>query len=139
MKYLLDTCVISELVAKQPSEKVIDWIDNIEQESVYLSVITIGEIYKGIEKLPESKRKINLQKWLNDELIIRFRGKILLVDTNVMLVWGELTGRLNIEGKRMPAIDSLIAAIAIHNNCSLVTRNEDDFKNVALSIINPWK
>lgn len=139
MKYLLDTCVISELVAKQPSEKVIDWIDNIEQESVYLSVITIGEIYKGIEKLPESKRKINLQKWLNDELIIRFRGKILLVDTDVMLVWGELTGRLDIEGKRMPAIDSLIAAIAIHNNCSLVTRNEDDFKNVALSIINPWK
>ena len=139
MKYLLDTCVISELVAIQPSEKVIDWIDNIEQESVYLSVITIGEIYKGIEILPESKRKINLQKWLNDELIIRFRGKILLVDTNVMLVWGELTGRLNIEGKRMPAIDSLIAAIAIHNNCSLVTRNEDDFKNVALSIINAWK
>ncbi|MEM7714677.1 MAG: type II toxin-antitoxin system VapC family toxin [Cyanobacteria bacterium P01_A01_bin.68] len=139
MKYLLDTCVISELVAKQPSEKVIDWIDNIEQESVYLSVITIGEIYKGIEKLPGSKRKINLQKWLNDELIIRFRGQILLVDTDVMLVWGELTGRLDIEGKRMPAIDSLIAAIAIHNNCSLVTRNEDDFKNVALSIINPWK
>ncbi len=139
MKYLLDTCVISELVAKQPSEKVIDWIDNIEQESVYLSVITIGEIYKGIEKLPESKRKINLQKWLNDELIIRFRGQILLVDTDAMLVWGELTGRLDIEGKRMPAIDSLIAAIAIHNNCSLVTRNEDDFKNVALSIINPWK
>ena len=139
MKYLLDTCVISELVAIQPSEKVIDWIDNIEQESVYLSVITIGEIYKGIEILPESKRKINLQKWLNDELIIRFRGKIMLVDTDVMLVWGELTGRLDIEGKRMPAIDSLIAAIAIHNNCSLVTRNEDDFKNVALSIINAWK
>ena len=83
MKYLLDTCAISELVAKQPSEIVIDWIDNIEQESVYLSVITIGEICKGIEKLPESKRKINLQKWLNDELIIRFRGQILLVDTDV--------------------------------------------------------
>jgi tRNA(fMet)-specific endonuclease VapC len=139
MKYLLDTCVISELIAKKPSTKVIDWIDNIEQESVYLSVITIGEIRKGIEKLPESKRKVSLQQWLNDELLIRFRGKILPVDTNVMLVWGELTGRLEIEGKRMPAIDSLIAAIAIHNNCSLVTRNEDDFKNVALSIINPWE
>ena len=139
MKYLLDTCVISELVAKQPSEKVIDWIDNIEQESVYLSVITIGEICKGIDKLPESKRKVNLQQWLNNELLIRFRGKIMVVDINVMLVWGELTGRLEKEGKRMPAIDSLIAAIAIHNNCSLVTRNEDDFKNVALSIINPWK
>ena len=136
---LLDTCVISELVAKQPSEKVIDWIDNLEQESIYLSVITIGEIYKGIEKLPESKRKVNFQKWLNEELLIRFRGKILVVDTDVMLVWGKLTARLEIEGKRMPAIDSLIAAIAIHHNCSLITRNEDDFKNVALSIINPWK
>jgi tRNA(fMet)-specific endonuclease VapC len=131
--------VISELVAKQPSEKVIDWIDSIEQENVYLSVITIGEISKTIEKLPESKRKVNLQKWLNDELLIRFRGKILPVDTNVMLVWGELTGKLDIEGKRMPAIDSLIAAIAIHNNCSLVTRNQDDFKYAGLNIINPWE
>lgn len=139
MKYLLDTCVISELIAKKPSKKVIDWIDNIEQESVYLSVITIGEIRKGIEKLPESKRKVSIHKWLNDELLIRFQGKILVIDTSVMLVWGELSGRLDIEGKRMPAIDSLIAATAIHYNCSLVTRNQDDFKNVALTIINPWK
>ena len=138
MKYLLDTCVISELVAKQPSEKVIDWIDNIEQESVYLSVITIGEIRKGIEKLSESKRKTKLEQWLNDELLIRFRGKILAIDTDVMLVWGELIGKLEVEGKKIPAMDSLIAAAAIHNNCSLVTRNEDDFTNVALTIVNPW-
>ena len=136
---LLDTCVISELVAKQPNEKVIQWIDNIEQESVYLSVITIGEIYKGIEKLPESKRKINLQQWLNNELLIRFQGKILAIDTSVMLVWGELTGKLEVEGKKMPAMDSLIAAIAIHNNCSLVTRNQDDFKYAGLTIVNPWE
>lgn len=139
MKYLLDTCVISELVAKQPSEKVIDWIDNIEQENVYLSVITIGEIRKGIDKLPESKRKVNLQEWLNDQLLIRFRGKILAIDTHVMLVWGELIGRLEVEGKKMPAMDSLIAAIAIHNNCSLVTRNQDDFKYAGLTIVNPWE
>ncbi|MGF1677060.1 MAG: type II toxin-antitoxin system VapC family toxin [Rivularia sp. (in: cyanobacteria)] len=139
MKYLLDTCVISELIAKQPAEKVINCIDNIEQESVYLSVITIGEIYKGIKKLPESKRKEILQEWLNDELLIRFRGKILTIDTDVMLVWGELTGRLEVEGKKMPAMDSLIAAIAIHNNYSLVNRNEDDFKYAGLIIVNPWK
>lgn len=139
MKYLLDTCVISELVAKQPSEKVIDWIDNIDQESVYLSVITIGEIRKVIEKLPDSKRKVNLQQWLNDELRIRFRGKILGIDTDVMLLWGELTGRLESKGQKMPAMDSLITAIAIHNNCSLVTRNEDDFKYAGLNIVNPWQ
>ena len=139
MKYLLDTCVISELVAKQPDEKVIEWIDNVKQENIYLSVITIGEIRKGIEKLSESKRKEILGKWLNEELLIRFRGNILAIDIDVMLVWGELTGRLEIQGKKMPAMDSLIAAIAIHNNCSLVTRNQDDFKYAGLTIVNPWE
>lgn len=139
MKYLLDTCVISELVTKQPSERVINWIDNIEQESIYLSVITIGEISKGIEKLPDSKRKENLQQWLNDELQIRFRGKILGIDTEVMLLWGKLTGKLESVGKEMPGMDSLIAAITIHNSCSLVTRNTDDFECTGLNIINPWQ
>ncbi len=139
MKYLLDTCVISELVAKQPDEKVIEWIDNVKQESVYLSVITIGEIRKGIEKLSESNRKEIVGEWLNDELLIRFRGNILAIDIDVMLVWGELTGRLEVQGNKMPAMDSLIAAIAIHNNCSLVTRNQDDFKYAGLTIVNPWE
>ncbi len=138
MKYLLDTCVISELVAKKPNPKVINWIDSIDPDSAYLSVITIGEIRKGIEKLPDSRRKTTLHSWLIEELLARFSGRILPIDTEVVLMWGQLIGSLESDGKKMAAIDSLIAATALHNHCSLVTRNETDFKHTGIAIINPW-
>jgi tRNA(fMet)-specific endonuclease VapC len=139
MKYLLDTNVISELVAKQPDQRVIDWIDSLDPSSVYLSVITIGELRKGIERLPLSRRKDTLYAWLSDDLPVRFNGRILVVDIDVMLVWGELTGRLERVGKPLPAIDSLIAATALHHGCYLATRNENDFKETGVTIVNPWK
>jgi toxin FitB len=138
MRYLLDTNVISELVAKQPSVRVAEWIDTRDPQSIYLSVITIGEIRKGIEKLPDSHRKAMLHAWLVDDLFIRFSGRILPIDVEVMLTWGVLTGRLDRAGKPLPAIDSLIAALALHHSCNLVIRNEDDFKAVGITIINPW-
>ena len=138
MKYLLDTCAISELVAKKPNPKVVDWIDSIDPDSTYLSVITIGEIWKGIDKLADSRRKATLQTWLSEELLARFSGRILLIDIEVVLTWGQLTGSLESEGKKMAAIDSLIAATALHNHCSLVTRNETDFIYAGIAIVNPW-
>src|SRR5215203_3635562 len=125
MRYLLDTNVISELVARQPNQHVIRWIDAQDVNSVYLSVITIGELRKGVEKLADSARKDQLGAWLIDDLLLRFDGHILSIDVGVMMVWGELTGRLERIGRPLPAIDSLIAALALHNNCTLVTRNED--------------
>jgi len=139
MKYLLDTCVISELVAKKTNPKVINWIDSIDPDSAYLSVITIGEIRKGIEKLPDSRRKTTLHSWLIEELLARFSGRILPIDTEVVLMWGQLIGSLESDGKKMAAIDSLIAATALYNHCSLVTRNETDFKHTGIAIINPWE
>lgn len=139
MKYLLDTNVISELVARRPSQPVVQWIDALEADSVYLSVITIGELRKGIEKLPDSPRKNTLSAWLTDDLLVRFGGRVLSVDVDVMLAWGELTGRMERSGRRLPAIDSLIAALAIQHKCSLVTRNEDDFKDTGVTVLNPWK
>jgi tRNA(fMet)-specific endonuclease VapC len=139
MKYLLDTNVISELVAKRPDPRVVQWVDSLDPDSIYLSVITIGELRRGIEKLLDSKRKETLRDWLNDDVLIRFSGRILVIDVPVMLTWGELTGRLERTGKPMPAIDSLIAALALHHNCTLVTRNEDDFKEAGITIVNPWK
>jgi predicted nucleic acid-binding protein len=139
MRYLLDTCVISELVARRPDPRVVQWIDSIDEEKTYLSVITIGEIKRGIEKLPASERKKILTEWLDDDLLTRFKDNILSIDTDVMLVWGELTADLEVRGKKMPAIDSLIAAIALRGSLSLVTRNEDDFRNTNVAIINPWK
>jgi tRNA(fMet)-specific endonuclease VapC len=131
--------VISELIAKQPAPAVIQWVDSMDEERLYLSVITIGEIKKGIDKLAASRRKSALAEWLAGDLLIRFEDRILSIDTRVMLVWGELTAYLEKQGKTMPAIDSLIAATALQGKLDLVTRNEDDFANSGVGIVNPWE
>ena len=138
MKYLLDTNVISELVAGQPNEQVIAWIDGIDDQLVYLSVITIGEIKRGIEKLPNSRRKRRLNQWLNEALLIRFDDKILSIDIPVMVTWGKLIAKLESRGRMLPAVDSLIAATALHHGLHLVTRNEEDFDRSDVMVINPW-
>ena len=138
MKYLLDTNVISELVAGQPNEQVIAWIDGIDDQLVYLSVITIGEIKRGIEKLPNSRRKRRLNQWLNEALLIRFDDKILSIDIPVMVTWGKLIAKLESRGRMLPAVDSLIAATALHHGLHLVTRNEEDFDGLDVMGINPW-
>lgn len=139
MNYVLDTNVISELISKQPSKKVVEWLDRLDPNTIYLTVITIGEIRKGIEKLPPSKRRDTVKEWLEADLLLRFQGRILEITTEVMLVWGELAGRLENEGRPITAIDSIIAAIAIQGNYCLVTRNEHDFQHTGVRIINPWK
>ncbi len=139
MNYLLDTNVISELIARHPNQKVIDWIDTLDPATVYLSVITVGELRKGIEKLAASRRKEPLTDWLASDLLLRFADKLVPLTTDVMLVWGELTGRLEREGKPMPAIDSLIAASVVAGKFTLVTRNDDDFQFAGIPVINPWK
>lgn len=138
MKYLLDTNVISELVAKQPSARVVDWLDNTDDSLIYLSVITIGEIQRGIERLSDSTRKSVLRTWLIDELLVRFQGRILPVDLAVMLTWGELTAALEQTGRKLPAMDSLVAAIALHGQFILVTRNQADFVDTGVMVLNPW-
>ena len=139
MKYLLDTNVISELIARKPNARVVEWIDALDPGSVYLSVITIGELSKGIEKLTESPRKDKLRAWLSDDLLVRFDARVLSLDMEVMQTWGRLVAQLERTGRSLPAIDSLIAALAVHHHCSLVTRNEGDFKDTGVTLINPWK
>ena len=138
MKYLLDTCVISELVTKSPDPNVVEFVDALEPDDVFLSVITIGEIVKGIEKLPTSKRKQELHAWLQEDLLIRFDGKILSLDTNILMVWGKLSAQVEAAGKPMPAIDSLIAATVLVYELTLITRNVGDFETAGIEIVNPW-
>ncbi|MDM3847927.1 MAG: type II toxin-antitoxin system VapC family toxin [Aphanizomenon gracile PMC638.10] len=138
MTYLLDTCLISELVAKQPNQKVLDWVDAQIPETLYLSVITIGEIARGICKLTPSKRKESLTTWLNETLPNRFEHRILTIDVSTMVLWGNLVGQLEQNGRPLPAMDSLIAAIALQHALSLVTRNEKDFAGTGVVIVNPW-
>lgn len=138
MKFLLDTCVVSELASKRPDPKVVAWIDGIDPDRIYLSVVTVGEIQKGIEKLREPSRKERLEGWLKDDLLVRFRDRLVDLDLNAMLEWGALTGRLESQDSPMPAVDSLIAASALLGGFVLVTRNEADFIRSGVQILNPW-
>jgi predicted nucleic acid-binding protein len=139
MKYLLDMCVISELVAKHSNPKVVDFIDSLDSDDVFLSAITIGEIAKGVEKLPKSNRKQELHSWLKENLIVRFDGRIIPLGTEVLMEWGILIARLESTGITLPATDSLIAATTLTHKLTLVTRNVDDFSGTGIEIVNPWE
>ncbi len=139
MNYILDTNIISELITKQPNQKVIDWVKGVDSKKLFLSVITIGEIRKGIEKLPESLRKKNIQYWFENELLMGFENRILPLDLSVILLWGELVGELEKKGRKLPPLDSLIAATTKYHNYTLVTRNQKDFDGIKIKIFNPFK
>ena len=139
MNYLLDTCVISELAHENPDKKVVAWISGIPETSLFISVLTLGEIHKGIEKLPESKKRDRLHKWVNSDLRERFKNRVLGIDLNVSTRWGQLQGRAEKIGKPMPAIDGLIAASAIVNDLIAVTRNTSDMEQSGVTLIDPWK
>ncbi|GMR11367.1 MAG: type II toxin-antitoxin system VapC family toxin [Anaerolineae bacterium] len=139
MTYLLDTNVISELVSPQPNPNVIDWIEGVAPERVFLSVITMGELRRGIEKLRDSRRKSKLSEWLTAELLVRFADQILPIDVDVALTWGELVASAAKIGKPIPAIDSLIAATAVSGGLKLATRNMQDFRAAGVALLNPWE
>jgi toxin FitB len=139
MNYLLDTCILSEFTRHTPSEKVIRWVDNIDEEKLFLSAITIGEIQRGIERLPESHRKTELLVWMNNGLIQRFGERILPLDSQTMFLWGSLTARMENSGQPVPVMDSLIVATALQNNLIIVTRNVSDFLPCGVQLINPWE
>ena len=136
MNYLIDTNVISELVSSRPNSNVITWLAQIPIEAIFLSVITIGEIRKGVEKVKDNKRKAKLLIWLEHDLVKMFDERILAISVNVADRWGRLQCQVT---KTLPAIDSLIAATALHYDMTLVTRNTVDFSDCpGLEIINPW-
>jgi toxin FitB len=138
MKYILDTNVISEAINKQPNPEVVNWLRRIDTRELYLSVVTVGEIKKGVEKLPESHRKQTIKDWFENDLLIKFNGQILSLDLPIILVWGELVGELEQKGRKLPALDSLIAATAKYYDYTLVTRNEKDFAGIDITIFNPF-
>ena len=135
MSYLLDTNIVSETIRRNPNKAVIAFLDRIPGEALFVSVLTLGEIRKGIEVFTDRKRREKLRLWLEHELPAWFEGRVLPVDLAVADRWGRLLAEV---GRPVPAIDSLLAATALHHELRLVTRNAGDFDYPGLQVINPF-
>ena len=137
--FLLDTNCISELVRLKPDPRVTAWIETAEESLLYLSVLTLGEIRKGLAALPQGKRRSRREAWLEVELQARFSGRILSIDAAVADRWGLIAAAAKIKGKSLSAIDGLLAATAIHHNLTIVSQNVGDFTSTAVPVVNPWE
>jgi predicted nucleic acid-binding protein len=131
VSYLLDTNVISELIKPEPETAVLEWFQNVPEEKLFLCVLTLGELQAGVESLPESRKKNDLIMWF-EEIKESFGNQMLPINDAVALKWGDLNGW------KLPVIDGLIAACALHNSAILVTRNTKDFEKTGVEVLNPW-
>lgn len=137
--FLLDTNTVSELVSLKPNQKVLGWMEAADENRLYLSAMTLGEIRQGVASLPQSKKRTELESWLEVQLQSRFAGRILVIDGAVANRWGWIMAQAQAKGMTLPVVDGLIAATALHHNLTAVTRNVSDFTVAGLSVINPWE
>ncbi len=138
MNFLLDTNVISEPKQKKPNEKVLEWLGAQDESKIYLSVLTIGEIRKGITRLDSGKKKAELEQWL-EKLRNRFARRILPLSERTFLVWGKMCGEFENKGVVRSALDSLLEATALEHDLILVTHNIKNFQDSQVTILNPWE
>jgi predicted nucleic acid-binding protein len=136
LSYLLDTNVVSELVRPRPNARVTRWIREVPSSALHLSVLSLGEIRRGVESLPDGARKERLRVWLEQELPAWFEDRLLSISAPVADRWGRLLAAV---GRPVPAIDSLLAATAVHHGLRLVTRNAADFRFPGLDVVDPWR
>lgn len=139
MSYLLDTNVVSEWTTPRPDSNVVRWLRAVDEDAVFLSVITLAEIRHGVERLSAGKRRRRLDEWLTAELPARFFGRILDIDSPTADVWGRLMATAEQAGRRVSAMDGFIAATALVHSLTLVTRNVRDFDPLAVEIVDPWE
>ncbi len=138
MSFLLDTNVVSEMVKPRPDPGVVRWLMEIDEDRVFLSVVTLAELRFGIARLPAGRRRSSLQAWLQGELLPRFAGRILTIDSEVALTGGDVMAECAAVGRAIEAMDALIAATARVHELELVTRNTGDFVASMIPICNPW-
>ncbi len=137
MRFLLDTCVLSELVKSAPDPHVLRWFEARKAHELYLSAMSWGELQRGVIRLPKSKRRSELAAWLQ-QLDIGFEDRILAFDQRIAEAWAQMTVQAEARGKSLSAFDSLIAATAHAHDCQLVTRNVRDYAHTGIAIVNPW-
>ncbi len=137
MNYVLDTCVVSELIKPLPAASVVEWLTSIPAEQLFLCALTVGEIKRGIMKLPESKKKVRLLAWF-ETLLTDYQDRIVPVDLAVAEAWGTLQAQAEVAGQKMAIIDGYIAATASAHQMLIMTRNEADFEMCHQYVVNPW-
>jgi toxin FitB len=139
VNYLLDTNVISESVRPRPDAGVSRWLTEADEDTLYLSVLSIAEISQGVEKIPEGPRKQALEEWLRDSLVERFESRLLPVDREISLAWGRLMAGASRKGISLGVMDGFFAATALVSGLTLVTRNVRHFERLEIQLLNPWK
>jgi len=139
VRYLLDTCLISELVKREPNPAVVSWLEEQNEQTLFLSVLNLGELQKGVSKLTDGAKKDELQSWVTLDLVERFAGRILEIDLDTAICWGKLQGEAEQAGEKLPVMDALIAATALAHGLVVVTRNEKDMERCGVSVCNPWR
>ena len=139
MNYLLDTCVLSESRKKRANPSVTAWLNSVDENRLYVSVIVMAEIQQGISKLADSRQKRELQLWLDQALLPRFGERVLDISKDVALLWGVVRGGFSKKGETLPVIDSLLGVTAIHHDLTVVTRNTADFERMPVELFNPWE
>ena len=138
MNYLVDTNVLSEATKARPDPRVAAWLAARPAHALFVSVVSIAEIRKGVLLLPAGKRRRNLERWLDSDLLPAFAGRVIPLGEREMNVWAELQARAETAGRKIPAIDSLLAAAAKCHGLAIATRNVDDFRHCEVRVINPW-
>ncbi|MGO9209115.1 MAG: type II toxin-antitoxin system VapC family toxin [Terriglobales bacterium] len=138
MSFLLDTNVVSEWMKPHPNPGVVAWLADVDEDRVFLSVITLTELRYGIERMPPGHRRKRLDQWLEEEMPLRFEGRILAIDPAVADACGKVVARSEGVGRRMEAMDAFLAATAEVHRLTLVTRNTSDFQPTVRSVLNPW-
>ena len=137
MNVLVDTCVLSETKKPRPNEQVVQRLEALPPSEFYLSVLTLGELTRGLANLPPSRRRNDLEQWV-DDIIVRCANRILVVDQPIAECWGELLATASAAGRQVPPVDALLAATALHHGMAIMTRNTADFEATGVTVIDPW-
>jgi toxin FitB len=138
VNFLLDTNVVSEWVRVRPDEGVVAWLANVDEDRVFVSVVTLAELRYGTERMPAGRRRVRLEEWLRAELPLRFEGRVVPVDAAVADSWGRIVATREALGRPIGSIDAFIAATAQAHKLALVTRNAADFEASVQTVVNPW-
>ncbi|TRC93503.1 type II toxin-antitoxin system VapC family toxin [Mesorhizobium sp. WSM4303] len=138
MKLLLDTNVLSEVTRPSPDARVLNWLDGLDEDRSFISVVSIAEIRRGVALMDEGRKREALAEWLAQDLPQRFEQRVLPVDEPVALAWGDLMGIAKRRGRGLSSMDGLIAATAIARELTLATRNTKDFEGFGLELFDPW-